>query len=105
MKKLMCIALFSFAIMSNAMEKKEIVTNNSKEIKVEKFDYSHENKTENNYFNENITKVDMFFGCGSEGNGVYDIEMIEGRTHREAREIRRAYVRECRNYFWQFGIF
>ena len=40
MKKLVCIALFSFAIMANAKEKKEIDLIDSKEVAVEKVDFS-----------------------------------------------------------------
>lgn len=94
MKNLLCIALFSIAIMANAAEKKEIVTNNSKEIKVEKAAFE---KTVDN----TITSI-MFFGCASEGNERYAIWRSEGFSHRKAREKRRAYVRKCRGNFWQF---
>ena len=77
MKKLLCIALFSIAIMANAAEKKEIVANNSKEIKVEKV-------------GDNTLTSIMFFGCSSDGNQIYDIEIANGATHREARATRRA---------------
>ncbi len=89
MKKLLCIA-----IMTNAAEKKEIVTNNSKEIKVEKATFEK--------IGDNTLTLNMFFGCGSDGNQIYDIEIANGATHREARAIRRAWVRNCRGNFWQF---
>jgi hypothetical protein len=94
MKKLLCIALFSIAIMANATVKKEIVVNNSKEVKVEKVTFE---KTGYN----TLTSI-MFFGCASDGNQIYDIAISEGATHREARAIRRAWVRKCRAGFWQF---
>jgi len=91
MKKLLCIALFSIAIMANATEKKEIVTNDFKEVKVEINESSSEFET---------VKNDL--GCGKQGNNYYSLKRSEGMSHREARAYRRAYVRKCRNYFWQF---
>ena len=85
MKKLLCIALFSIAIMANAAEKKE--------IKVEKATFEK--------IGDNTLTSIMFFGCASDGNQIYDIEISEGATHREARAIRRAWVRACRGGFWQ----
>ena len=97
MKKLLCIVLFSIAIMANAAEKKEIVANNFKEIKVEKATFEK--------IGDNTLTSNMFFGCASDGNHIYAIERAEGASHREARKTRRAWVRGCRGYFWQFGIF
>ncbi len=97
MKKLVCIALFSIAIMANATEKKRVIVNNSKEIVT---NTKEKMKNEVNNF-----KDVMFFGCGSEGNAWYSHLRMEGKSHRDARKARRAYVRRCRNYFWQFGIF
>ena len=91
MRKLLCLAIFSIAIMANAAVKNEIVTNNSKEVYVEMSDLKMENFEE-----------DMRMGCGSQGNQHYKIKRSEGASHREARKSRRAYVRECRGYFWQF---
>lgn len=93
MKKLLCIALFSIAIMANATEKKENVANNFNEVKTENFDF------------EKVTSVDgklAILGCTKDGNAYYSMLRSEGMDHREARTARRAFVRECRNYFWQF---
>lgn len=86
MKKLLTVALFSIAIMANANSKKENVENNSTEIKIE----VNKSKTE-------ITDEDIP-GCSSEGNAWYDEWRSQGYTHREARALRRAWVRECRGY-------
>lgn len=104
MKKLLCIALFSIAIMANAIETKETLTKTSEEKEV-----VVNNTIKKGVYDSDLqkeTSVDaMFFGCASEGNGRYAIWREEGYSHREARALRRAYVRKCRNYFWQFGIF
>jgi hypothetical protein len=103
MKKLVCIALFSFAVMANAKEKKEIViSSDQKEVVINN---ESEITSEFSNFNEKTSEIAIFFGCGSEGNQIYDIEISEGENHRDARATRRAWVRKCRNYFWQFGIF
>ena len=90
MKKLLCIAVFSFAIMASTTAKKETVANNnSKEVvKIEKNDLKMSEIE--------ISEKNEFFGCGSEGNGYYNIKREEGMSHREARSARRAYVRKCR---------
>ncbi|APG65790.1 hypothetical protein LPB136_10620 [Tenacibaculum todarodis] len=69
---------------------------NSKEVKVEKTD-----------FNSEISEDDVLFGCSSEGNQWYDIWREEGHSHREARSLRRAFVRECRGggWNWVFGVY
>ena len=94
MKKYLCIALFSIAIMANAAEKKEIVANNSKEIKIEKANFEK--------IGDNTLTSNMFFGCASDGNQHYEIWREEGYSHREARSKRRSWVRDCRGHFWQF---
>lgn len=90
MRKLFYIALFSFAITANATEKKGIIANtvNEKEVVIE---YSNEINTE-----KEISENDMFFGCGSDGNAMYNEYIAAGMSHREARSARRAYVRDCR---------
>lgn len=113
MKKLLCIALFSIAIMANATEKKGIVTNTTDEKEV-----VTNNSTETVINNVTVINVEdcdfeketaedaMFFGCGSQGNSRYDQWRRDGLTHREARSRRRSYVRECRGYgsggIWTF---
>lgn len=96
MKKLLCIALFSIAIMANANNKKENVTSNFEAVKIEKilksnsinlFDYSLE-------LSQNSL---AFFGCGEEGNEQYDKNIKAGLSHRDARAERRKFVRKCRN--------
>ncbi|TXD54214.1 MULTISPECIES: hypothetical protein [unclassified Polaribacter] len=96
MKKLLCIAFFSIAIMVNATAKKETVTNNSKEVMIEKSDLDKKLKTENIEFNTDISEVDMFFGSGSQGNSMYAEYRGAGMSHRDARAERRAYVRDFR---------
>jgi len=92
MKKLLCIAFFSIAIMANAADKKEIVTDNSKEVKIEK---ATTEKT-----GDNTLRTNMFFGCASQGNEHYAIWRDQGYTHRQARAMRRAWVRDCRGGGW-----
>jgi hypothetical protein len=111
MKKILCIALFSIAIMANATEKKGVVVNNSKEIvtntaheKVVLKNYSNEVmvndfkeiKTVKNKCSKETSENDMFFGCGSQGNSMYNEYRAAGMDHRDARSERRAWVRECR---------
>jgi hypothetical protein len=98
MKKLLCIALFSIAIMANAAEKREIVVNNSKEVKVEKNDFSKEMKTVKSDFKIEISEDEIFFGCGSDGNDLYDALIALGLDHRDARAARRVFVRDCRGF-------
>ncbi|MHB0755221.1 hypothetical protein [Polaribacter sp. M15] len=83
MKKLLCITLFSIVLMSST-------------TKIEKEEVK---------LKENIENI-AFFGCGSEGNAYYSMLIMEGETHRDARESRRAYVRKCRGggWNWVFGI-
>jgi hypothetical protein len=105
MKKILCIALFSIAIMANATEKKEIVTktkiekevvtDNSNKIMVNNF---KEIKTVNNKCTNETSENDMLFGCGSDGNDYYDTLISDGMSHRDARRERRAFVRECRGF-------
>jgi hypothetical protein len=107
LKKLLYIEIFFLAITANATEKKGVATNSLHEKVVVK-DYSNEILADN--FKDvnaekKISMDDIFFGCGSEGNAYYSMLRMEGMGHRDARTSRRAYVRKCRNYFWQFGIF
>lgn len=72
MKKIIFIAVFSLAIMSSTTK------NISDNV-------------------ENVSnKEAMFFGCGSAGNGWYAEYRNQGYSHRDARELRRIKVRECR---------
>lgn len=48
----------------------------------------------------NLKGVDDLFGCASEGNAWYRVWRGEGYSHREARSMRRAYVRKCRGNAW-----
>lgn len=48
-----------------------------------------------NVLNEKTTAL-MFFGCGADGNEFYEALREVGYSHREARALRRLYVRECR---------
>ena len=101
MKKLVCIALFSIAIMANATEKKKVIGNNSKEI-VKNI------KGETEIVVNNSLNV-MFFGCGSEANRWYNVYREHEYNHREARYLRRVWVRKCRgngpNGWWSILIF
>ncbi|TXD54212.1 MULTISPECIES: hypothetical protein [unclassified Polaribacter] len=100
MKKLLCIAFFSIAMMASTAAKKEIVVNNTKEVKVEKSDIFKEIKTLNLEPEKEISEEDMFFGCGSDGNFYYALKRDEGMNHRDARAERRAFVRNCRGGTW-----
>ncbi|WP_299125736.1 hypothetical protein [uncultured Tenacibaculum sp.] len=103
MKKLFCIALFSIAIMTNATGKKEIITNpiigneivrnSSENIIINSF---KEIETESNKRTKETSIDDMFFGCGSEGNSLYNMWRNDGMSHRDARAYRRVFVRKCR---------
>ncbi|MCT4700213.1 hypothetical protein [Tenacibaculum haliotis] len=90
MKKLACIALFSFAMLANATEGNEVETNNSKEVKIEK---SVSKKVENTSTTE---EEDLSQGFGSQANGWYAKYRNDGYSHREARPLRRVWVRKCR---------
>ena len=96
MKKLLCIAIFSIAIMANANNKKEIVINNFKELKIEAT--VHLNAT---FSTNNAEKLSQYnfvvFGCGEGGNNTYDTAREKGSSHREARRERRIAVRKCRD--------
>jgi hypothetical protein len=105
MKKLLCIALFSIAIMANANNnKKDIVVNNSTEIVT---NASNENEIsindvlefENGDFNEET--FEDYSDCGDQGDLYYSNLMATGNyTHRQARSLRRDNVRECRGGTW-----
>ncbi|CAM1348520.1 hypothetical protein [Tenacibaculum insulae] len=89
MKKLLCIALFSIAMVVNATEsKKEVEVKNTTELQVEK------NLLENNQSSNN--EVYVVQGCGERANLEYDKWREAGFTHREARSLRRDWVRGCR---------
>jgi hypothetical protein len=106
MKKLLYIALFSMTITANAIEKKGVATNSHHE-KVVFIDYSNEILVDNfkDVNTEKKISIDaLFIGCGSQGNAYYSMLRMDGMSHRAARASRRAFVRKCRNYFWQFGI-
>lgn len=103
MKKLLYIALFSIAITANATEKKGVETNSLHE-KVVMTDYSNEImlnnfkevKTINNKCSIETSENNMLFGCGSEANRWYAEYRNQGFSHREARALRRVWVRKCR---------
>ncbi len=80
---------------------KKVIRNNSKEIVK-----NIKGKTEivvNNSLNV------MFFGCGSQGNAMYHEYRAAGMNHRDARYLRRVWVRKCRgngpNGWWSILIF
>ncbi len=107
MKKLLCIALFSIALMANATEKKEIVVNNSTEIVT---NATGEKEIVMNNFLESENsdlKKEIFEdanSCGEQGNNLYD-QLTSGpnaMSHRDARRERRTFVRECRDHIWPF---
>ena len=85
------------AFLVNATEEKEIVINNFEDITTEPISLE----------NELIAEV-MFFGCGSQGNSVYAEYRGNGMSHRDARRVRRAWVRDCRGFgpngWWSIGI-
>lgn len=85
MKNLLCIALFSVALLVNAAEEKEIVINDVSVIK----DSDFNNET-----------FDDFADCGEEGNLEYHLARQAGYNHRVARRLRRSYVRDCRGGTW-----
>ena len=96
MKKLLCVALFSIALMANASEKKEILTNNSNDIKVEKTELKKGITIEKNDFEEVVSEETLFFGCSGDGNELQDSLIEAGSSHRDARAERREFVRHCR---------
>lgn len=84
MKKLLCIAVFSLAVMSSTT--KEINT---------------ENKISD--IIENIISIDEdSSNCGSDGNLEYIKARDRGLSHRAARAERRAFVRKCRGGTWMW---
>lgn len=96
MRKFLCIAVFSIAFMANATEKNENVANDFKEVNIEKSDFYKEIKTANSDVEMEIFEDAVFFGCGSQGNAVYEEYRDAGMSHRDARAERRAWVRDCR---------
>lgn len=95
MKKLVCIALFSFAINANANEKKEILANKDEEKIV-----SNNLLEINVEFTTETSDDEMFFDCGSDGDIHYQELIMAGESHREARSSRRDFVRDCRGGTW-----
>lgn len=95
MKKLLCIALFSMAIMANANNKKEIATSSFKEVKSD-MTFQLEGVNQMTYDYETSSEALTFEGCGERGNNLYDQARKDGNSHREARQLRRADVRKCR---------
>lgn len=93
MKKLLCIALFSIAMVVNATESnKEVEVKNATEVTVEKSDLKH-----NQMFND---ELDVEKGCGEKANLEYAKWRDQGYSHREARLLRRDWVRGCRGGTW-----
>jgi hypothetical protein len=97
MKKLLCIALFSMAIVASAANEKELLPIDVKEVTVE-YDFSKEIKTDNSNFASDA--VEVLVDCGEQGDVMYLERMADGLTHREARDERRAFVRNCRGGTW-----
>lgn len=95
MKKLLCIALFSMAIMTNAAN--ELLPKNVTGVKTEN-DFSKTIKTENSNI-ENET-IEVLVDCGEQGDQLYHQLIQSGMSHRDARAERRDNVRECRGGTW-----
>jgi len=95
MKNLLCIALFSFAMMANASNEKEVVTNviDEKEILIE-------NSFETESSDLNDEAFEDFVSCSDQGNLLYAQLTEAGMSHRDARSERRDFVRECRGGTW-----
>ena len=96
------LVLFCFVLFSNATSKIENVVEviDDKETLI-----INQGETENAVSfvdgyetsdTEKVTVDDDTFGCGSQGNFFYDQWRAQGFTHRQARELRRAWVRDCR---------
>lgn len=95
MKKLLCIAFFSIAIMASTTAKKETMTINSKEVI----------KIANNDLKTSeieIAKEILLMSCSEKGNLAYALNIEAGFTHREARSFRRDVVRGCRGGTWMW---
>jgi hypothetical protein len=95
MKKLLCIAVFSIAIMANANNKKEIATSNFEAVKIEKT-IQLEELNAMAYIHVSATDAFVFGECNERGNRLYENARKDGNSHREARQLRRADVRKCR---------
>jgi hypothetical protein len=95
MKKLLCIALFSMTIMTNAAN--ELLPKNVTGVKIEN-DISKTIKTENSNI-ENET-IEVLVDCGEQGDQLYSQLMLAGSDHRDARSERRDFVRACRGGTW-----
>jgi hypothetical protein len=101
MKKVFLAMAFSAVIAANATNDKESVTNTIQDVPIQKMEVTKVIKFEKVSIeeNENLTsEVELLFGCGSQGNIEYDNWRDQGYSHREARELRRAFVRDCRGF-------
>lgn len=94
MKKLVCIAVFSFAIAANATEKNEIVNSSDEKEVLTK------SSTGINDIDKEISEDEIFFDCGNDGDIAYAEARLLGMSHREARSERRDFVRACRGGTW-----
>jgi hypothetical protein len=97
MKKLLCIALFSMAIVASAANEKELLPIDVKEATVE-FDFSKEIKTDNSNFGSDA--IEVLVDCGAQGDVLYMQLTEAGEDHRDARSARRDFVRDCRGGTW-----
>jgi hypothetical protein len=97
--------------MANAIETKATVVSDFAKNLVDVSDLEKNNLKKDNeqikikvISSKEVSKDYLFFGCASNGNGVYSAAISQGYSHREARAIRRDFVRDCRGGFWQFGL-
>ena len=85
------------AIVANASNVKEILP-----IKINEIVIDCEFTREINTVNSDIKNyaIDVLVDCGSEGDVVYAQAIEAGYNHRDARSIRRDFVRDCRGGTW-----
>lgn len=101
MKKLLFTVAIFATMLANATNDTEVVTNTLQDVTIEKNDVLADINFEEVSVNANensISEAEVLFGCGSQGNAEYDRWRDEGYSHREARELRRAFVRDCRDF-------
>jgi hypothetical protein len=102
MRNLLLVAALCVGMLATAANGKEIVPNNFDDVNIENINFLIENDVEFVTITNGVVESDFsdeldFFGCGADGNSVYDAFMATGQfTHREARRLRRAFVQDCR---------
>ena len=100
MKKLLFTVAIFATMLANATNDKEIVNNQIETANFEKEVSLAENLSGYTATDSEISVglEEEFFGCGSAGNHYYNMLRADypDMSHREARSLRRVFVRDCR---------